>query len=345
MKTVFIFIFPDACWRDLYQALQHSATGCSDRERLVIQLKKLWTHPENPNHVLPCLSVRTALDLYLQVKNFPPGSQLIVSALNIPDMVHVIRHHGIEVVPLDVNLDTMAPRIELLESLITERTVGILVAHIYGKWVDMTKFVSAAQSHGLVLLEDCAEVFCGLDRIGHPQTDVALFSFGVIKTSTAFGGAIAKIKDDNIHQQMAALNATYPLQPHAEYFKKVLKYTLAYIFLNCPNVIKPILTVNAKTMNIDHKRLMVNALRGFPNDLIIRLRHQPSTSLLYMMRRRMKGFDARDYAVGKIKGDYISERLPEGITQVGTKAFVNNYWLFPIVVVSRINNCISVIFD
>lgn len=32
-------------------------------------------------------SVRSVLDLYLQVRKYPPGSEIIMTGINIPDMV------------------------------------------------------------------------------------------------------------------------------------------------------------------------------------------------------------------------------------------------------------------
>ena len=46
-----------------------------------------FTHDHNHEQVLTTLSVRSAFDLYLQSRNFPPGSEIIMTAINIPDMV------------------------------------------------------------------------------------------------------------------------------------------------------------------------------------------------------------------------------------------------------------------
>ena len=85
----FAFFYSDACWRDFLTAAQKSTLGSVDREELICSLQKLWTSKVNPNPVLPCLSVRTGLDLYLRVMQFPPGSEVIMSAINIPSMVQV----------------------------------------------------------------------------------------------------------------------------------------------------------------------------------------------------------------------------------------------------------------
>lgn len=60
----------------------------------------------------------------------------------------------------------------------------------------MTHIAGLAARHGLLLWEDCAQVFTGLGGyLGHQESDAAFFSFGVIKRATALGGGVARIRD------------------------------------------------------------------------------------------------------------------------------------------------------
>lgn len=144
-----------------------------------------------------------------------------MSAINIPSMVEVIHSHGLEVKALDVNIETMTPKLELLESLITSKTRFLLLANIYGRGFDVGPFFEVAKRHNLLLIEDWAEGFSGFDYLGHPESDLSLFSFGPIKYYTAYGGAIAKVKDINVYHRMKNLHESYPMQSHSDYMKKV----------------------------------------------------------------------------------------------------------------------------
>lgn len=63
----------------------------------------------------------------------------------------------------------------------------------------MTPVAGVASRHGLLLWEDCAQVFTGLaGYLGHPESDAAFFSFGVIKRATALGGGVARIRDATV---------------------------------------------------------------------------------------------------------------------------------------------------
>lgn len=304
-----------------------------NRGEIIKDIQQMWITNQNRNPVLPCLSVRTALDLYLQIMNFPKGSEVIMSAVNIPDMVRVLHSHSLKIVSLDVDLETMAPKIQLLERLITEKTKILLIANIFGRRFNVEPFIEVAKQYGIVVVEDWAEGFSGFSYVGHQDSDLVLFSFGPIKYYTSFGGGIAKVRDATVFQQMVELYEKYPLQTHAEYLTKVLKYAFVYIFLNCPGFIKPGMYLT-KALNIDHKKYVVKLLRGFPDRLIERLRHRPSTALLAMMRARMSTFDPAEINIANVKAEYASQRLPASVTQVGNKAEVRNHWLFPVIVVS-----------
>src|SRR5215472_10248125 len=58
---------------------------------------------------LIALSVRSALDLYLRAIALPIGSEVIVSAITHPDMVEILRYHGLKPVPVDLDFESAAP--------------------------------------------------------------------------------------------------------------------------------------------------------------------------------------------------------------------------------------------
>ena len=86
---------------------------------------------------MPCLSVRSGLDLFLTAKDFPAGSEILVSAITIPDMVRVIEAHGLVAVPFDIEPSTLNVDYESLKSAITDRTQAVIVAHLFGAIAEM----------------------------------------------------------------------------------------------------------------------------------------------------------------------------------------------------------------
>src|SRR5688572_13851660 len=92
----------DIAWRDLASALVGACVP-GDRAAAETQAERVWNNPER---TVACLSLRSGFDLFLQVMGWPSGTEVLISAVTIPDMVRVLRHHGLVPVPLDVFSDT-----------------------------------------------------------------------------------------------------------------------------------------------------------------------------------------------------------------------------------------------
>ena len=76
-------------------------------------------------------------------------------------------------------------------------------------------------------------------------------------------------------------------------------------------------------------------LRGFPTDLLRRLRHRPPIALLKLLLRRMQSVEEVRPGSYTENGRYIWDRLPDGVGKFGMDAIANNFWLFPALMVSR----------
>eukprot|EP00743_Colponemidia_sp_Colp-15_P005348 GILK01005750.1.p1 GENE.GILK01005750.1~~GILK01005750.1.p1 ORF type:complete len:424 (+),score=54.88 GILK01005750.1:45-1316(+) len=321
----------DASWGQILKMLTRAATPLQ-RNQIIAALEKLWV----PGRALACLSVRTGLDLWLQVKRYPLGTEVIMTAINIPDMPAVLRAHGILPVPVDIDFDTLAPAVEDIERLITPNTKILLLAHIYGTRFCMDPYVALAKKYKLDLIEDVAEGFDGLDYIGHPDSDLSLFSFGTIKVATAFGGGMATVRDAETLARMRSLNMRYPIQSRASYAKKVLKNIPLTVVLN-EKISPRILIPSSLFFGFDHKALVVSLIRGFdPSaDLSEKFRFQPSTPLLSILLYRLKTFNRQEFLQGTVKGQYMQSLLPKNITVPGMAADLRNFWLYPICVENR----------
>ncbi|MBA2535674.1 MAG: aminotransferase class V-fold PLP-dependent enzyme, partial [Rubrobacter sp.] len=163
------------------------------------------------NEGLVCYSVRSGWDLWLGAKDLRAGDEVLVSAVTHPDIVRIIRAHGLRAVPVDIDPETLALRPCMLEAALTPRTRVVLVAHLFGGRMDLGPVARFAREHGLPLVEDCAQAFQGPDAVGDPAADVSMYSFGTLKTSTAMGGAVFRVRDRGVLRSMRELQAAYPV--------------------------------------------------------------------------------------------------------------------------------------
>src|ERR1700687_935900 len=103
-------------------------------ERLTSRLEVAWS-PGGDG--LACRSVRSGFHLLLSALNLPAGADGLVSAVTHPDMVRILEAHGLVAVPVDLDVATLAPRLEVAGRLVTDRTRAILIAHLFGGRVDL----------------------------------------------------------------------------------------------------------------------------------------------------------------------------------------------------------------
>src|SRR5215472_12237508 len=135
------------------------------RHRLDIGLADLAfaaaPHPRaelaGPAGALSCLSVRSGFHLLLSALDLPRGSEVVFSALTHPDLPRLVEHHGLVAVPVDLDPDTLAPDLELLEAALSPRTGLVVVAHLFGGLVDLSAVAEITRLAGVPLAEDCAQ--------------------------------------------------------------------------------------------------------------------------------------------------------------------------------------------
>jgi perosamine synthetase len=155
----------------------------------------------------------SALELAVETLDLKPGDEVIMPAFTIISCaLAVVRNGGVPVVvdsdPVAFGLD-----IDQLEARITPRTRAIMPVHIYGHPVDMDPVRAIATKHGLVIIEDAAEVhgaeyLAGRDGIA-PQWrrcgslgDISTFSFYANKLITTGEGGMALTNDAAVAERM-----------------------------------------------------------------------------------------------------------------------------------------------
>jgi dTDP-4-amino-4,6-dideoxygalactose transaminase len=322
----------DIGWSDLAFGLLQLVSARSRPTELTV-VGDDWLPPEE---AILTLSVRSGLDLLLTALEMPTGSEMIVSAVTIPDMVRIVEHHRLVPVPVDVDGRTLQPVIEHLERSITPRTRAILVAHLFGTHIDMGPIIELARQHDLLVIEDCAQAFVGSAYAGHPDSDCALFSFGPIKTATALGGAVVRVRDAALGSRMRDLQNAYPVQTRLAYLKRLVKY--ATFRALCKPFHYGLLVRALGRLGIDYDRALGNAAHSFAaSDFFTQIRRQPSTPLLRMLERRITGFARRGAArlqQRAARGDQLSQAVGTGMV-VGDENSSHTYWVVPVRVANR----------
>lgn len=308
----------DISFSALFTAIRYTMA-----ELLGKNLQKL----EDKETELFCLSVRTGLSLTLTALNFKPNSEILVMNINIPDMFSVLSAHHLTAIPLAVNKNTLSIDLSQAKALLTEKTKAILVTHLFGSIMELEEISTWAKSNHLIVLEDCAQAYDGT-YIGHASSDVAMFSFGLIKSNTSLSGAMLRFKNQQLHQQVLNLNNQLPQQKPQQYLKKIFKGFLIKIVTT--NAIFSLIYNFSRLTNRDFDNLLASMTKGFPGaDVMAKIRFRPCNANIRLMKKRLADFPAANILARKQMAMEILKTVPEPM-KIGNGNKNHSYWVLPV---------------
>lgn len=275
---------------------------------------------------LVCLSVRSGFDAFLSALQLPAGSEVLMSAVNIADMVRIAEAHGLVVVPVDVDPQTLEVAPEALARAWSPKARIVLVAHLFGVRAPLGAVSDFCIKNNMLLVEDCAQAYTGDSWRGDDASDITLFSFGPVKTATALGGAILCFRDRALLDRTRAQIANWPVQKRVTYAGRLLKY--AFILPFGIPAIFGLLAVVCRCFGSSHENIVAGAVKGFSGEeFYAQLRQRPSTPLLILLKARLEQGLSKSALIRAQRADSL-RRLLSG--HVGENAVTHAHWLFPI---------------
>ena len=171
-------------------------------------------------HAIAVSNGTTALHLALVAMGIGKGDEVIIPEFTMIASAFAVCYTGAIPVFVDAECDTWNIDPTQIEARITPRTRAIMPVHIYGHPCAMDAIRGIARRHGLLILEDAAEVHgatyhgekCGV--LG----DVAAFSFFANKVATTGEGGMVVTNDDALARRCRYFkNLCFPLGAAREY--------------------------------------------------------------------------------------------------------------------------------
>ena len=314
----------DIGWADLLYGVR-SCLFPEPRDRIEQRLARAWSDHQ-PS--LACLSVRSGFDALLQALALPAGSEVLVSAITIQDMPRIIQSHGLIPVPIDLDMQRFAVRAESMARAVTSRTRAVLVAHLFGSRMPMEPIIRFAREHQLFVIEDCAQSFSGAGYLGHPESDVCLFSFGPIKTATALGGGVLGFRDPVLRDAVNRVQSGWPVQSRWRYLKRLCKYASLVLLSYRASFSAFAYVCGARGRN--HDQIINGMLRGFTGpELLTQVRQRAAAPLLALLERRITQSHHARIAERTDVANAATAALPS-VARPGEQAFAHTHWVFPI---------------
>ena len=154
-------------------------------------------------HAVAVSNGTVAIELALRALEFEEGSEVILPSHTIISCVTGILNCGLTPVLVDVDPHNWTIDVDQVRGKITKKTKVIMPVHMFGHSCDMDPLLSLAEKHGIIILEDAAEVhggkykgqFCG--NIGN----IATFSFYANKIITTGEGGMVVTNDADLAEK------------------------------------------------------------------------------------------------------------------------------------------------
>ncbi|MBJ2120976.1 DegT/DnrJ/EryC1/StrS family aminotransferase [Arthrobacter sp. MSA 4-2] len=147
------------------------------------------------------------LHLGLLAAGIGPGDEVIVPSFTFAATANSVALTGATPVFADIELDHYCLDIAHVESLITEKTKGIMPVHLYGHPAAIEAYRTLADRHGIALFEDAAQAHGA--SLGGRQVgtfgDFAMFSLYPTKNMTSGEGGMVSTGNPEIERRLRLL--------------------------------------------------------------------------------------------------------------------------------------------
>lgn len=286
-------------------------------------------------------SCRSGFDLVLQALNLSDQDEIIMTGLNIVHMGLLPQIHHLTVRIADLDLDTLEPDYHQLKQLVTPQTRALVFTQLFGAIVDLTKLGKFCHDHNLILIEDCAQSLSSIDdyRRDNSPADFSIYSFGLSKNFTAFGGGLLTVRNQNYESKIREILDSYPIESRWNYFKTVI-FSLIKVIMSS-TLILPVLNLvfNLFGSNFEDVLNKIGKEFSYQRDdrkLLSKFRKRCCFPHRQMIQYRMKNFKHNECQVlRKYRGDRMCQLIDKRLCIPGRNLENRYYWLFPVLVNNR----------
>lgn len=176
----------------------------------------------------PSLSVSNgtvAIHLALLTLGIKKDDEVIVPDLTFAATINAVLYCGATPVIADVNPKTWNLDLESIKKVITKKTKGIIVVHLYGNPCEIDPIINLCKEENIYLIEDCAESIGSYHKSKPTGSfgDAATFSFFGNKTITTGEGGMVVFKSE-INLEKAKILRDHGMSKTKRYWHDVIGY-------------------------------------------------------------------------------------------------------------------------
>jgi dTDP-4-amino-4,6-dideoxygalactose transaminase len=198
-----------------------AALASPSRGAPVFALEARFARALESDHAVLLSHARVALLTILRALDLPPGSEVLMTPVTIPDVVNAVLVAGLRPVFVDLAERTCNVDPAALSARVTPATRVILVTHLSGLASPMDAILGIASEHGLVVLEDCSQAMGTRYRGQMLGTfgKAGFYSLSTLKPVASFHGGLAITDDPALAATLREAARAMPLPSRSWLFK------------------------------------------------------------------------------------------------------------------------------
>jgi len=231
-------------WKIVEQVLGRRVTGGSCIE----EFEQVFADFVGTRHAVSVATGRLGLRLVLNSYKFPEGSEVLLPAYEDLSVPRVIADCGLKPVCVDIDpcTHTIAP--EAISERLTDRTVAVVAAHLFGIPCDMDGIRQVLAGRDIALIEDCAHAVGSTIGERHVGTfgDAAFFSFHTTKPFMTFGGCMVTTDDHRIAEEVRKNVQSLPYPSTVSLLKRIVSAYVMHLITHrrlFPLILYPMLRI------------------------------------------------------------------------------------------------------
>jgi dTDP-4-amino-4,6-dideoxygalactose transaminase len=179
-------------------------------------------------HAIAVNSGTDALVIGLKALGIGEGDEVITTPFSFFATAESISNVGAKPVFADIDPNSFNIDPEVIKTKITSRTKAIMPVHLYGQPAAMDEIMNVANTHGLKVIEDCAQSFGARSPFGRGEKqtgtigDVGAYSFFPSKNLGAYGDGGLIVTDNDEVAEIAGMLRVHGAKK--KYHNEILGY-------------------------------------------------------------------------------------------------------------------------
>lgn len=217
-----IAIIQPFSFSDIFQYILHFFSG----EKFIKNFEDEFKKKLNKKYCMSILSGLTCFHVILKVLNkISSKKEVVIPAYAPPALVNIIKDLNLEVVLVDISMETFNIDTKYIESVMSKNTLCIVFIHLFGLPCNVDVVKIKENYPWLFIIEDCAQalgtVYNG-ENIG-AKGDINFFSFGRGKNLSSLKGGLIVTDSEKIAEIITEEIKTFKFPSVIDKFKLLLQ--------------------------------------------------------------------------------------------------------------------------